>query len=90
MFLLFWSDVLTPRQLTFVAERLSEPPCASRGRRPHRNRELLPGILQVLRSACRPFLQWRTEKPSVWRRAYALWIASTIFWIAPTTASGVA
>jgi transposase len=49
------SDVLTPRQLAFIAERLSEPPCAPRGRRPYSNQDLLPGILRVLRSDCR----WR-------------------------------
>lgn len=49
------TDVLTPRQLAFVAERLPEPPCAPRGRRPYPNQELLPGILRVLRSGCR----WR-------------------------------
>src|SRR3954452_16032451 len=49
------TDVLTPRQLAFVAERLPEPPCARRGRRPYSNQELLPGILRVLRSGCR----WR-------------------------------
>jgi transposase len=49
------SDVLTPRQLAFIAERLPEPPCAARGRRPYLNLQLLPGILRVLRSGCR----WR-------------------------------
>src|SRR5829696_7238860 len=49
------SDILTPRQLAFIAERLPEPPCAPRGRRPYSNQELLPGILRVLRSGCR----WR-------------------------------
>jgi len=39
------SDVLTPRQLTFIAERLPEPPCALRGRRPYSNLAPLPGIL---------------------------------------------
>lgn len=53
--LLLASDVLTPRQLAFIAERLPEPPHASRGRRPYSNRELLPGILRVLRCGCR----WR-------------------------------
>ncbi|MBA2595313.1 MAG: IS5 family transposase [Chloroflexia bacterium] len=48
-------DVLTPRQLAFIAERLPEPPHAPRGRRPYANQELLPGILRVLRSGCR----WR-------------------------------
>ena len=49
------SDVLTPRQLAFIVERLPEPPCPTRGRRPYSNQELLPGILRVLRSGCR----WR-------------------------------
>src|SRR5215211_4084362 len=49
------TDVLTPRQLAFIAERLPEPPCAVRGRRPYSNLQLLPGILRVLRSGCR----WR-------------------------------
>jgi transposase len=65
------SDVLTPRQLAFIAERLPEPPCASRGRRPYSNLQLLPGILRVLRSGCR----WRDlDRPGFpsgvthWRR----------------------
>jgi transposase len=49
------TDVLTPWQLTFIAERLPEPPCPTRGRHPYSNQELLPGILRVLRSGCR----WR-------------------------------
>ena len=49
------SDVLTSRQVAFIAERLPEPPCSTRGRRPYSNQELLPGILRVLRSGCR----WR-------------------------------
>ncbi len=49
------SDVLTPRQLAFIAERVPEPPRAPGGRRPYANLELLPGILRVLRSGCR----WR-------------------------------
>src|SRR3954451_10057180 len=49
------TDVLTPRQLAFIAERLPKPPCSRRGRRPYSNQELLPGILRVLRSGCR----WR-------------------------------
>ena len=47
------SDVLTPRQLTFIAERLPEPSRPTRGRRPYSNQDLLPGILRVLRSGCR-------------------------------------
>ena len=64
------SDVLTPRQLAFIAERLPEPPCAPRGRRPYSNLQLLPGILRVLRSGCR----WRDlDRPghSVWRHPLA-------------------
>jgi putative transposase len=49
------SDVLTPRQLAFIAERLPEPARTPRGRRPYANLQLLPGILRVLRSGCR----WR-------------------------------
>jgi transposase len=49
------TDVLTPRQLTFIAERLAEPPHALTGRPRYSNRDLLPGILRVLRSGCR----WR-------------------------------
>jgi transposase len=65
------TDVLTPRQLAFIAERLPEPPCAVRGRRPYSNLLLLPGILRVLRSGCR----WRDlDRPGFpsgvthWRR----------------------
>src|SRR5215218_6459575 len=49
------SDVLTPRQLAFIAERLPEPPQARTGRPHYTNHELLPGILRVLRSGSR----WR-------------------------------
>ncbi|HLL49381.1 MAG TPA: transposase, partial [Thermomicrobiales bacterium] len=49
------SDVLTSRQLVFIAERLPEPPQAPTGRPHYSNRDLLPGILRVLRSGCR----WR-------------------------------
>jgi transposase len=49
------TDVLTPRQLAFVAARLPEPPQAPTGRRPYANLQRLPGILRVLRSGCR----WR-------------------------------
>jgi putative transposase len=48
-------EVLSPRQLVFIADRLPEPPCAARGRRPYSNLQLLPGILRVLLSGCR----WR-------------------------------
>jgi putative transposase len=65
------SDVLTSRQLAFIAERLPEPPCAPRGRRPYSNLLLLPGILRVLRYGCR----WRDlDRPGCpfgvthWRR----------------------
>jgi putative transposase len=57
------SDVLTSRQLAFIAERLPEPPCAPRGRRPYSNLLLLPGILRVLRYGCR----WR----DLYRPGYA-------------------
>jgi transposase len=49
------TDVLTSRQLAFIAERLPEPPHAPTGRPHYSNRDLLPGILRVLRSGCR----WR-------------------------------
>ena len=49
------TDVLTPRQLAFIAERLPEPPHAPTGRSHYANRDLLPGILRVLRTGCR----WR-------------------------------
>lgn len=49
------SDVLTSRQLAFIAERLPEPPHAPTGRPHYSNCELLPGILRVLGSGCR----WR-------------------------------
>jgi transposase len=48
-------DILTLRQLAFIAERLPEPPRARTGRPVYSNLELLPGILRVLRSGCR----WR-------------------------------
>lgn len=50
----YQTDVLTQKQLTFVAENLPEPK-APTGRPAYTNRELLPGILKVLRSGCR----WR-------------------------------
>ena len=65
------SDVLTPRQLTFLAERLPEPLPSPRGRRAYSNRELLPGILWVLRSGCRWRDLDRSGSPSGvthWRR----------------------
>jgi len=49
------TDVPTPRQLAFIAERLPEPPHAPTGRPAYDNCDLLPGILRVLRSGCR----WR-------------------------------
>src|SRR5215208_5905499 len=65
------TDVLTPRQLSFLAERLPEPPQAPTGRPHYTNHELLPGILRVLRSGCR----WRDlDRPGApsgvthWRR----------------------
>jgi transposase len=51
---LYHSDVLTDSQLAFLAEQLPEPH-AQTGRPAYTNRELLPGILAVLRSGCR----WR-------------------------------
>ena len=64
-------DVLTPRQLAFIADRLPEPPQAPTGRPHYANHELLPGILRVLRSGCR----WRDlDRPGFpsgvthWRR----------------------
>jgi transposase len=73
------SDVLTSRQLAFIAERLPEPPRAARGRRPYSNQELLPGILRVLRSGCR----WRDlDRPghpsgvTHWRR-FRYWYRRT-------------
>ncbi len=49
------ADLLSPRQLAFIAERLPEPPHASTSRPRYANREVLPGIQRVLRSGCR----WR-------------------------------
>ena len=49
------TDVLTPRQLDFIAERLPEPHQAPTGQPHYTNHELLPGIPRVLRSGCR----WR-------------------------------
>lgn len=48
------SDVLSEKQLAFVAERLPEPNACT-GRPAYTNSDLLPGILKVLRSGCR----WR-------------------------------
>lgn len=48
------SDVLTESQLAFLAQQLPHPQ-AHTGRPAYSNRELLPGILKVLRSGCR----WR-------------------------------
>lgn len=65
------SDVLSPRQLTFLAERLPEPPPARTGRPAYSNRDLLPGILRVLRSGCRWRDLGRPGQPSGvthWRR----------------------
>lgn len=47
------TDVLTSRQLAFIAERLPEPPRAPMGRRAYSNLQLLPGILWVPRSGWR-------------------------------------
>jgi transposase len=65
------TDVLTLRQLAFIAERLPEPPQAPTGRPHYSNRELLPGILRVLRSGCRwRDLDWPGSPSGVthWRR----------------------
>jgi transposase len=65
------TDVLTPRQLAFIAERLPEPPHAPTGRPHYSNRDLLPGILRVLRSGCRWRALDRPGSPSGvthWRR----------------------
>src|SRR5262252_6437795 len=48
------TDVLTEIQLAFVASHLPEPANVL-GRPAYTNRQLLPGILRVLRSGCR----WR-------------------------------
>ncbi len=48
------TDVLTEKQLEFIATKLPAP-CRWTGRLAYSNRELLPGILRVLRSGCR----WR-------------------------------
>jgi transposase len=48
------TDILTQTQIAFVASNLPEP-AAETGRPAYTNRELLPGILRILRSGCR----WR-------------------------------
>jgi transposase len=48
------TDVLSEKQLEFIASHLPEPHAAT-GCPAYSNRELLPGILKVLRSGCR----WR-------------------------------
>lgn len=50
----YHTDVLTQRQLMFIAEYLPEPHEPT-GRPAYSNLQLLPGILKVLRSGCR----WR-------------------------------
>jgi transposase len=65
------TDVLTSRQLAFIAERLPEPPHAPTGRPHYANHDLLPGILRVLRSGCRWRDLDRAGSPSgvtQWRR----------------------
>lgn len=64
------SDVLDEKQLAFVSGKLPYPK-AQTGRPPYSNRELLPGILKVLRSGCR----WRDlnlpgypDSTTHWRR----------------------
>jgi transposase len=67
------TDVLNQSQLWFLASRLPQP-CKKEGRKAYTNIELLPGILQVLRSGCRwrdlDFRRRRAEASSVthWRR----------------------
>src|SRR5262245_3523853 len=63
--------VLSPRQLTFLAERLPERPLARTGRPAYTNRDLLPGSLRMLRSG----FPWRDlDRPGypsgvmLWRR----------------------
>lgn len=51
---IYRSDVLSPTQLAFLANKLPRPH-AQTGRPAYTNAELLPGILKVLRSGCR----WR-------------------------------
>jgi hypothetical protein len=47
----YHTDVLTEKQLNFVAHNLPEP-SSTIGRPAYTNQELLPGILKVLRSGC--------------------------------------
>ena len=71
MSLLVSCDVLSPRQLAFLADRLPELPRARTGRPAYSNRDLLPGILRVLRSGCRWRDLDRSGSPSGvthWRR----------------------
>jgi transposase len=58
------TDVMSARQLRFLAKRLPEPPQAPTGRPHYSNRELLPGILRVLRSGCRWRGLARPDSPS--------------------------
>lgn len=72
------SDVLSFRQLIFLAKRLPQP-YAFTGRPAYSNLELLPGILKVLRSGCRWRDLDRTGSPSGithWRRLQ-FWRKST-------------
>jgi hypothetical protein len=50
------TDVLTPRQLAFIAERLPEPPQAPTGRPHYSNHDLLSGILPELAKTAEPTL----------------------------------
>src|SRR5918994_5354029 len=50
------TDVLTSRQLAFIAERLPEPPRAPTGRPHYSNDELLPGILPDAPKTAEPTL----------------------------------
>lgn len=63
------TDVLTSRQLAFIAERLPEPPQAPTGRPHYSNQDLLPGILRVLRSGCR----WRDLNRPGFQSAVTHW-----------------
>lgn len=76
-----FSDVLSQRQLEFLAKQLPQPQ-AFTGRPAYANLDLLPGILKVLRSGCR----WRDldfpDFPSGvthWRRL-RFWQEKASFW----------
>ncbi len=48
----YQTDIITPHQLAFIAERLPEPPRASTGRPHYADHERLPGIPRALRAGC--------------------------------------